>query len=762
VLSTYQQRVLILDPDGQLVEQDIVFGDSQWISVMTHDAVPVTAKDMRWEEPSVVLWGSEYKLSHGGLTRIDNQTTLVMPNQGSVFRPEYAYYYMQALQDGQGLLLSSPSSDAMMAFSGDQCATAVPIGVSLDSWLIGGSVFGPQDTDPSDWFFSWAGAVLLGLDTLREASGVVAEEGLRAALYPSSTPAEFHEMVGKTVHSGPGSAVLQSLLTCEGGGCTTGAVRAQVAEYLQGHVGSAPLVDIGEAAYLVLKSGYCRAEGPVVGFALGTSVAGEGGAQVPITISLSTRSGPLATAVNVDWSTANGAALAGSDFIAASGRVTFPAGTTNGASRTVMVSLLDDSLDEDDETFFVRVTSVRNAALASISPHAVKIVDDDPMPSISVIDVAVPEGQAGLTSAMFGLRLSAPSGRPVAVSWATRDGSASQGTDYVEGSGSAVFAPGVTAIAVTVMVIGDTRPENDETMFLDLISPVNAGVQDGLAEGVLLDDDLHAVRVFVSVDGSDVNDCREPTTPCRTFDEAIVQVAAGGEVIVLRTGSYGGATITKGLAINVPAGVVAFAAAPFVVSASESDAVVLRGLTIKALTPGSGTGILFEAGAALFVERCILDGWERGIHFAGDGHLFVSETTIRSSTLAGLHIEPAALGRVAIDRSHVTGTVGGCGIDVGAGALASVRASVIDGNANGLCASSPTAELNVYGSLAAGNHADGVVTGGGAVRVGASSITGNGTGLNAQGGGVLESLTNSLVSGNGDDVAGTVVSVQGR
>src|SRR5438093_6975450 len=94
----------------------------------------------------------------------------------------------------------------------------------------------------------------------------------------------------------------------------------------------------------------------------------------------------------------------------------------------------------------------------------------------------------------------------------------------------------------------------------------------------------HAViaRVFVSVNGNDANACEVITTPCRTFGAAINRVDTDGEVIVLDTGSYGGTTITKGVRINVPGGVVAFAAQPYVVN--EQDATgALGGITVTHL-----------------------------------------------------------------------------------------------------------------------------------------------------------------------------------
>ncbi|WP_405228439.1 Calx-beta domain-containing protein, partial [Lentisalinibacter sediminis] len=51
------------------------------------------------------------------------------------------------------------------------------------------------------------------------------------------------------------------------------------------------------------------------------------------------------------------------------------------------------------------------------------------------------------------------------------------------------FAPGETAATVTVVVVGDTLDEVDETVTLAVSSPVNADLGDAEGTGTILDDD---------------------------------------------------------------------------------------------------------------------------------------------------------------------------------------------------------------------------------------------------------------------------------
>jgi hypothetical protein len=76
------------------------------------------------------------------------------------------------------------------------------------------------------------------------------------------------------------------------------------------------------------------------------------------TVNLSASTGQT---VSVGYATANGTAVAGADYAAASGSLTFAPGTT---SQTVNVSVLGDAVDEPNETFVVNLSSAVNATLA--------------------------------------------------------------------------------------------------------------------------------------------------------------------------------------------------------------------------------------------------------------------------------------------------------------------------------------------------------------------------------------------------------------
>jgi hypothetical protein len=111
------------------------------------------------------------------------------------------------------------------------------------------------------------------------------------------------------------------------------------------------------------------------------------------------------------------------------------------------------------------------------------------LPSLSVNNVSLNEGNNGPTRFFFTVNLSAPSDQPVSVSIMTADGTALAGEDYSSISGTLTFAPGETSKSPVVIVIGDNLIESDETFTLNLSNAVNASVSAGTGTGTIRNDD---------------------------------------------------------------------------------------------------------------------------------------------------------------------------------------------------------------------------------------------------------------------------------
>jgi hypothetical protein len=98
----------------------------------------------------------------------------------------------------------------------------------------------------------------------------------------------------------------------------------------------------------------------------------------------------------------------------------------------------------------------------------------DGPPVITANDTAVSEGSNGTASATFTLRLLSPATNTVSVDFATSNGTALAGSDYVATNGTVTFAPGETSKAVKVTLTPDVPTESEETFNLLLSNPVNA------------------------------------------------------------------------------------------------------------------------------------------------------------------------------------------------------------------------------------------------------------------------------------------------
>ncbi|HZN08702.1 MAG TPA: FG-GAP-like repeat-containing protein [Pyrinomonadaceae bacterium] len=111
------------------------------------------------------------------------------------------------------------------------------------------------------------------------------------------------------------------------------------------------------------------------------------------------------------------------------------------------------------------------------------------LPSISVADTNIVEGDAGTVNAVFTLTLSAPSAVTVSVGYNVFAQTAGANVDFQTNAGRVKFAPGVVTQTVTVPVIGDELDEFDETFGIDLSGELNATISRARAQATIVDND---------------------------------------------------------------------------------------------------------------------------------------------------------------------------------------------------------------------------------------------------------------------------------
>jgi chitinase len=189
----------------------------------------------------------------------------------------------------------------------------------------------------------------------------------------------------------------------------------------------------------------------------------------PLTFTL-TLSSKSAGPVTVRYATANGTAQASQDYPAARGQMTFAQGQT---SKTLAIAVTGDLARDGNKVLFVNLTQATGANLADAQGQGMILNDDGPV--LAIGDVTLAEGHSGTRTANFRVGLSLASTSPVTVKYATANGTAQAGSDYVAKSGSLTIAAGQRVQSVGVLVRVDRVKEGSESFFVDLSGAVGGG-----------------------------------------------------------------------------------------------------------------------------------------------------------------------------------------------------------------------------------------------------------------------------------------------
>src|SRR4029077_2839479 len=113
--------------------------------------------------------------------------------------------------------------------------------------------------------------------------------------------------------------------------------------------------------------------------------------------------------ITVNFSTSDGTATAGSDYVATNGTVTFPAGTL---SNGIVVTVVGDTLYEADEYFFLNLSAPHYATLTTNQVLGI-IRNDELAPVVHLPPIVVIEG----TCTNIQITLSETSSLPVVVAY---------------------------------------------------------------------------------------------------------------------------------------------------------------------------------------------------------------------------------------------------------------------------------------------------------------------------------------------------------
>jgi hypothetical protein len=213
--------------------------------------------------------------------------------------------------------------------------------------------------------------------------------------------------------------------------------------------------------------------------------------------------------------TVSGTSASPADHNLAAGSVKIPAGSL---SADVSVAIVDDTIDENNETLVVTMGTPTGAVLGATTVHTLTINDNDnaPVVQFKLASQAVAESVGTVTVAVG---LSAASGLDVTVPF-TVAGTAANPADHNLAAGSVKIAAGQTSANVTFTVVDDAIFENAETVILNLGAPTNATLGTTVAHTVTINDNETAPTIQWSVAAQSVTEAVGTVTVQATLSGA--------------------------------------------------------------------------------------------------------------------------------------------------------------------------------------------------------------------------------------------------
>ena len=181
------------------------------------------------------------------------------------------------------------------------------------------------------------------------------------------------------------------------------------------------------------------------------------------------RSGYTNLTNTVVWTTVNGTAQAGINYLAASGTLTLDPGVL---STNVSIQILNDGLAQGTLQFTLALSGSNAATLLLNTNATVSLLDSDAIFQFATNMLSVSEANtnANLTVLRIG-----GTNTEMTVSFVTTNGTATNGVRYTGGTQTVTFLPGIATMVVAVPLINDTLVNGDQT-FSAKLSNASTGV----------------------------------------------------------------------------------------------------------------------------------------------------------------------------------------------------------------------------------------------------------------------------------------------
>ncbi|MEI6745593.1 MAG: Calx-beta domain-containing protein [Methylococcaceae bacterium] len=174
---------------------------------------------------------------------------------------------------------------------------------------------------------------------------------------------------------------------------------------------------------------------------------------------------------SVKVSTEDNSAKVKTDYTAVSQVVTFGVDET---SKQIKIQITQDKLVEDTENFFVNLTDLISDKVQITNDSATVTITDDDLPTLSISDSKINEGDVGKSSAEVMVKLSNVVTQDVIVHYETIDGTAKKSSDYAASVGDLTIRKGENTGKILIPIVDDKVSEPLENFIVKLSNPQGA------------------------------------------------------------------------------------------------------------------------------------------------------------------------------------------------------------------------------------------------------------------------------------------------
>jgi hypothetical protein len=183
----------------------------------------------------------------------------------------------------------------------------------------------------------------------------------------------------------------------------------------------------------------------------------------------------------VGFATADGSAVAGINYQATSGTLTFDPGQD---TQSFTVTIIDNGLPNADRTVLLNLSDPNGPiTLGTQSSAVLTILGNQPGAfQFQMSNFVVDQGAGTATITVDRQQ----GGTLASVNFATSDGTATAGIDYVATSGTLTFNPGETVKTFTIPILINTQIKGNETVLLNLSSPTGGATLGTPSSAVLV------------------------------------------------------------------------------------------------------------------------------------------------------------------------------------------------------------------------------------------------------------------------------------